>query len=192
MFMAWEILHDDNQKQAAFYCNTVDVAFGPTFSTYDYDLDVGVFYKWWDSSVGKDPRNMENSDIRSKIREWEWLQRNPQITVCFTQGEKKVVLKGTFYLDWNSVDLPIYSEKYDFDEDTIGELEDLISEIHQSIIHGDYSENNNQFQWAITGIPNGYNGPIFEIPCAIEGLMTNKLPTSEQISNEAIDINQSF
>ena len=46
-----------NQKQAAFYCNTVDVAFGPTFSTYDYDLDVGVFYKWWDSSVGKDPRN---------------------------------------------------------------------------------------------------------------------------------------
>ena len=66
----------------------VDVAFGPTFSTYDYDLDVGAFYKWWDSSVGKDPRNMENSDIRSKLWEWEWLQKNPQITCCLYTRRK--------------------------------------------------------------------------------------------------------
>ena len=74
--MAWEILHDENQKQAAFYCNTVDVAFGPTFSTYDYELDISAFYKWWDSSVRTDPRTMEHSDIRSKIASsifnWFW------------------------------------------------------------------------------------------------------------------------
>ena len=190
--MAWEILRDENQEQAAFYCNTVDVAFGPTFSTCDYDLDVIAFYKWWDSSVGNDPRTMEHSDIRSKIREWEWLQKNPQITCCYTQGENKVVLKGRFYLDWSSVDLPIYSEEHDFDEETIGILEELVSEIHYSIIHGDYSHASDEFQWAITGLSAGYRSPIVEIPCAIEGLMNNKLPTSEQISDEAVDINLSF
>ena len=188
--MAWEILHDENQKQAAFYCNTVDVAFGPVFSTYDYEFDVGAFYKWWDSSVRIDPRNMECSDIRSKLWEWEWLQRNPQITVCFTQGETQVVLKGTFYIDWNSIDLPIYND--DYDEDFIGELEDLVSEIHYSIIHGDYTGTCGQFQWAITGLSAGYRSPVVEIPCAIEGLTANKLPTSEQISDEAVDINLSF
>ena len=188
--MAWEILHDENQKQAAFYCNNSDVAFGPTFSTYDYDLNIGAFYKWWGSNVIIDPRTMENDDIRSKIREWEWLQKNPQITCCFTQGENQVVLKGTFYIDWDSIDLPIYND--DYDEDFIGELEDLISEIHYSIIHGDYSDNYNQFQWAITGLSAGYRSPVVEISCAIDGLKSNKLPTSEQISDEAFDINLSF
>ena len=190
--MAWEILHDENQKQAAFYCNTVDVAFGPTFSTRDYELDIVAFYKWWESNVRTDPRTMENSDIRSKIREWEWLQKTPQITCCYTQGENKVVLKGRFYMDWDSIDLPIYSEEYDFDEDLIGELEDLVSEIHNSIISGDYSDTCGQFQWTITGLFAGYSSPVVEIPCAIEGLKTNNLPTSEQISNEAVDINLSF
>ena len=95
-------------------------------------------------------------------------------------------------MDWDSIDLPIYNEEYDFDEDFIGELEDLVSEIHNSIISGDYSDTCGQFQWAITGLSAGYRSPVVEIPCAIGGLKSNKLPTSEQISDEAVDINLSF
>lgn len=147
--MSWEILHDENQNKAAFYCNAVGVAFGPVFSTDEYDLNVNLFYKWWKVNVRTDPRLMENTDIQSKLEEWERLQKNPHITCSFMNKGDKVVLEGRLDGDLDA-SIPIY--QYHFNEELVTDLEELVEEINESILEGTYSAKSNQFTWNIIGL----------------------------------------
>ncbi len=56
--MAWEVWFDDSGRSygnMGFFCNTVDVCFGPVFYV-DNCFDKGQFYEMWEKAGFKDPR----------------------------------------------------------------------------------------------------------------------------------------
>ena len=73
--MGVRILYDDGRRrnysgsQAALYCSTSDVAFGPVFTEgYDRDADerAEAFLRW----LQTDPRRLTDSELQTKYSEW--------------------------------------------------------------------------------------------------------------------------
>ena len=72
--MAWIIWLDDGRGESyrsyahmGFFCNTMDVCFGPVFYV-DSCFDKGTFYKMWEKAGFDDPRKLFRSD---DITLWE-------------------------------------------------------------------------------------------------------------------------
>jgi hypothetical protein len=131
--MGWEILHDNKQNYAVFFCNTDDEPFGKLFRT-GYGFIKESYYAWF-TKKGLDPRKMTAESLEKEIETLQMLDNEPELeaVIVLSQGKTRTVSASIDSFN-HKVSFPYsddYTEEdYDFHEKAEEYINDQIKNLN--------------------------------------------------------------